>query len=228
MTWTTTPLAAFDIESTGVDPLSARIVTACFITIDGADKHTDNWLVDPEIDVPTGASDVHGITTEVARRDGQDYRDGYKEIRDAIECAWMDGRIIAAFNANYDFSLINAEGLRLGYPPLTPGPIVDAYVLDKAAVPRRRGKRKLEILCGHYDIVLENAHSADADALAAARLAWKIGKRNPGIAEYSVDELMEKQATWYREQQTSLRDYFESIGKDTSDFALDWPIRSAA
>jgi DNA polymerase-3 subunit epsilon len=228
MSWTTNPLAAFDLETTSPQPTSARIVTACFITIDGAEKDTRNWLVDPEIDIPTGASDIHGITTEKARNDGQDYLDGYREIRDAIEAAWMQGRIIAAFNANFDFTLMNAEGIRLGYPPLTPGPIVDAYVLDKAAVPRRRGKRQLGILCEHYNIVLENAHSADADALAAARLAWKIGNRNPGIAAFSVDELQEKQALWYREQQESLRDYFERIGKDASDVNTQWPIRGAA
>ncbi|OZC59233.1 DNA polymerase III subunit epsilon [Rhodococcus sp. 06-470-2] len=228
MTWTTNPLAAFDLETTSPTPTSARIVTACFITIDGAEKDTRNWLVDPEIDIPTGASDIHGITTEKARNDGQDYRDGYKEIRDAIEAAWMQGRIIAAYNASFDFTLINAEGIRLGYPPLTPGPIVDAYVLDKAVDKFRPGKRNLGVTCQHYGVELGNAHSADADALAAARLAWIIGRANPGLAELTVDELMDRQAVLYREQQESLRDYFERTGKDASDVNTQWPIRGAA
>ena len=52
------PLAAFDLETTGVDVTRDRIVTATIITIDGSQVHTDEWLLDPGIDIPDGAAKI--------------------------------------------------------------------------------------------------------------------------------------------------------------------------
>jgi DNA polymerase-3 subunit epsilon len=67
MSWHTKRLAAFDIETTGVNPESDRIVTAAVSLLGGGQpaEHL-SWLVDPGIEIPAGASSVHGITTERA------------------------------------------------------------------------------------------------------------------------------------------------------------------
>ncbi len=226
--WTELPLAAFDLETTGPNPTKDRIVTACLARIDGKTVNSQNWLVDPEIEIPEGASNVHGVTTDRAREEGAPYADGYKQIRDELERVWAEGRIIAAFNGSFDFTIIDREGQRLGYPQLVCGPIVDPYVVDKAVDKYRKGKRTLSVTCQVYGITLDNAHSADADALAAARLSWVLGSRNPGLAKLTVDELMEQQTVMYREQQEGLAAYFERTGKDFSDVNTEWPIRGAA
>lgn len=222
------PLAAFDLETTGPNPLEDRIVTACLITIDGKDTATQSWLLDPEIEIPDGASAVHGVTTDRARAEGAPYEDGYGEIRQAVERAWLEGRVIAAYNGSFDFTIIDREGRRLGYPTLDFGPIVDPYVIDRAVDKFRRGSRKLSDVCKHYGIALDNAHTADADALAAARLAWILGHNAPELLELTVDELMTKQAAWHRERQDDFAAYLLRQGKDASDVCGDWPIRGAA
>ncbi|MES9516488.1 exonuclease domain-containing protein [Rhodococcus erythropolis] len=235
--WTELPLAAFDLETTGPNPTKDRIVTACLARIDGKSVTAQNWLVDPEIEIPEGATNIHGVSTERARAEGAPYADGYKQIRDELERVWAEGRIIAAFNGSFDFTMIDQEGQRLGYPKLVYGPIFDPYVVDKAVDKWRPGKRQLTQMCQHYRVKLENAHSADADALAAARLAWVLGNSNPdlpderrgtGLATLTVDELMEMQKFWRREQQESLAEHFASKGQDVSDINPDWPIRGAA
>ncbi|MGZ0843126.1 hypothetical protein ACXKGW_28600 [Klebsiella pneumoniae subsp. pneumoniae] len=139
---------------------------------------------------------MHGVTTDRARAEGAPYADGYKQIRDELERVWAEGRIIAAFNGSFDFTIIDREGQRLGYPKLVCGPIVDPYVVDKAVDKYRKGKRTLSVTCEVYGIRLDNAHSADADALAAARLAWKLGNQYDGLASFTIEEMMEKQEAW--------------------------------
>ena len=68
MSWHEGTLYGFDVESTGVDVFTDRIVTATVVKIEGgqlADQRS--WLVDPGISIPEAATKVHGITTERAR-----------------------------------------------------------------------------------------------------------------------------------------------------------------
>ncbi len=117
--WTTRPICAFDLETTGRDPLSARIVTGSVVTVGGEGHRTRNWIVDPGVEIPVDAAAVHGISTAQARERGQDYASGYREIRSALTDAWAAGHVVVAFNAAYDLTVLDAEGRRLGWPPLS-------------------------------------------------------------------------------------------------------------
>ena len=66
-------LAVFDLETTGIDVDTCRIVTAHVgvIGADGGVLEQQEWLVDPGVEIPTAASLIHGITTERARLEGQ-------------------------------------------------------------------------------------------------------------------------------------------------------------
>jgi len=70
MSWHTDPMVAFDLETTGVDPETARIVTATIVRIHGAEVTSREWLVNPGVDIPAGATAIHGVTTEHARASG--------------------------------------------------------------------------------------------------------------------------------------------------------------
>lgn len=224
------PLAAMDTETTGVSVFTDRIVTATVLTIDGADVHADEWLLDPEIEIPEGAAKVHGITTEKARADGQDYAAGYAAIRDRLETVWARGFLVAGMNLAFDLSILHHEGLRLGFPPLVVGPVFDAYVADKQINRFRKGRRNLASLCDHYGVKLGNAHDATADALAAARLAWKMVQL-PELASFAdTDSLMQAQAQWKSEQAESLFTYFKRQGNDEAAASVsgEWPVQRSA
>ena len=84
--WHRGRLVAFDLETTGVDVETARIVTAAVVRIDVAARtsHPTEWLVDPGIEIPAEASAIHGVTTERARAEGVDPRVAVAEIHHVL------------------------------------------------------------------------------------------------------------------------------------------------
>jgi DNA polymerase III epsilon subunit-like protein len=210
MTWHTGRMAGFDIESTGPDPLTARIVTACIVQC-GGDQPVDtaNWLtnVDGE-EIPDGAAAIHGITTERAHKEGAPLAEAVAEITAGLTQAILSGIPIVAMNARYDLTLLDREAARFGLDPLPAGPVIDPFVIDKQVDRYRSGKRNLTALCQHYRVRLDAAHSADADAVAACRVAWRQGAMHPALTLMTLDELHTAQTGWAAEQAASLQEHF--------------------
>ncbi|NKZ83233.1 hypothetical protein GS982_12660, partial [Rhodococcus hoagii] len=118
MSWTAAPMAAFDLETTGPIPTNARIVTAHLALIDGKVTSGRNWLLNPQQGIPEGATAVHGITTEHAV--STDRTTPPATTRSARHSRGLDsGHAVVAFNAAYDLTIIDREGVRLGYAPLS-------------------------------------------------------------------------------------------------------------
>lgn len=230
--WHEHSLACFDIESTGPIPTTDRVVTACLATIDvvngKGEINADNWLLNPGVEIPQGAIDVHGITNEVAQSEGTDYEEGLLAIWAQLQLLWGDGRIVAAYNGSFDMTMMTCELRRLGHNPGEVGPMVDPHVLDKHYDRYRKGSRKLGATCEHYGVKLGDAHNAAADALGAARLAWVLPRKFPELATFTITQLQDRQAEWYRDQKLSLFDYLRRKGETIDDESTDWPIRKAA
>ncbi|QDQ98552.1 3'-5' exonuclease [Tomitella fengzijianii] len=228
--WSDQPVCAFDLETTGPDPTSARIVTACVAMLDPArespaPESVRTWLLDPGIPIPPGATAVHGISTEAARSGGAEYRSGYTEIRDVLRQAWDAGAVVVAFNASFDLTLMDAEGRRQGFDPLVPALVADPYVIDREMDRYRRGKRTLGDVCRHYGVPLDNSHEAQADAVAAAHLLSALVGKYPDLRTLDI---VAEQTRWHAERQRSFAEYLVRNGRDASDVNGEWPIRRSA
>ncbi|MFF7610710.1 3'-5' exonuclease [Streptomyces lavendulae] len=233
MSWHMGRLTGFDLETTGVDVEEDRVVTACVVHCGGGeDTQSQTWLADPGVEIPEGAAKVHGITTERARAEGAPAAEVISEIVAALAQAAEAGQPLVIMNAAYDLTLLDREARRHGITPLVElvGDqllVLDPRVLDKQIDKFRRGGRKLEDLCHTYRVALDGAHSADADALAACRVAWRIAHLKPAIGKASLADLQPMQAGWAREQAESLADYFRRTpGKESwaDDVRTDWPF----
>lgn len=229
--WITLSYTAFDLETTGVDVVNDRIVTAAIIHIDPPqDNETGvritrrNWLLNPGIDIPQGATDIHGITNDMAREHGQHYDAGYADIRQTLDRAWADGRMVVAYNASFDLGMMHHQGLPRLWPALTPGPVCDPYVLDHLVDKYRKGSRRLDAIAKHYRVRLDDAHDAHEDAITAARVAYRM-RTLPALRDRSVEWLMNAQANAHRARQEHLVEYFTSKGQDASDVDVHWPVR---
>jgi DNA polymerase-3 subunit epsilon len=235
VSWHKGPLVAFDLETTGVDPETARIVTACVALIDGSGARppqVSTWLVNPGIEIPAAAAKIHGITTEHAAEHGRAPEYAIAEIADRL--FERDGAPIVAFNACYDLTVLDRE-LRqhslgvLGkvFPGLVP--VVDPFVLDKAVDRWRNGSRRLADQCAHYGVRIDGAHDASHDALAAARVAWKIAAKYPQIAAMDLAELHALQAEAKREQDASFAAYLRRLAAQakTADEQIELEQRAA-
>ncbi|MDX2355702.1 exonuclease domain-containing protein [Dietzia sp. PP-33] len=216
-------LLAFDLETTGPDPRTAHVVTSALVAIDGPGKVELRWMADPGIEIPEGATAVHGVTTAQAREHGRPHAEVVAETIAGIRRGWQEGRTLVVFNAAYDLTI-----LRRWDPSFEVlGPVVDPYVVDRATDPYRRGKRTLEALCLHHRVQLDGAHEAAADALAAARLAWKLLGSLPDLTGGDWRAVNTRQALWHEERQRDFAAYLEKSGKDASDVNTEWPIAVA-
>lgn len=224
--WADGPLAAFDLETTGVDPETARIITASILTV-GGDSVARNWLADPGVDIPEASTEVHGITTEHARTHGRPAGDVVREITEVLSGLWADGVPVVIYNAAYDLTVLDRETRRHHGVGVDVGHVVDPLVLDRAMDRYRKGSgvRKLSYVCGVYGVPLseEDAHSSDADALAAARVAWKIAKRYPRVGQTDLVTLQSDQRAWHRDWADNFGKYLTGKGRP-DDVSREWPL----
>lgn len=237
MTWHKGPLCGFDLETTGVDTANDRVVTAAIVDIrPGEPTRTRTWLINPGIAIPEGATAVHGISTEKARAEGQHPSVGLDEIALELTVALASGTPIVAFNASFDLTMLDQELLRYKLGGLNErlgsydavSPVLDPHVIDKKVDTYRQGKRTLTATCEAHGLVMQNAHAADADAIAACRLLFRLADKYSLPAKYpSLYEIHEEQIGWRAAQSASLAEYFRKQGKaEVVDGS--WPLRRVA
>lgn len=183
--WWEGRMATFDLETTSPLPEEARIVTASLAFVGGGlETEVHTWLTDPGVEIPEEASAIHGVTTEKAQEEGRPYDVVLDEVCDGLRTAVNECTVLVVFNARYDCTVIDREHRRAfgsgGLAELFgPGalPVFDPFVTDKQLDRYRRGKRTLETQCEHWGVKLDGAHDAEFDAVAAARIAYRMGTR---------------------------------------------------
>lgn len=269
--WFDGPMVALDLETTHAGPEEARIVTAAVVTVGDSETLSRVWLADPGVEIPGEATAVHGVSTEFARAEGRPAAEVVREVCEVMANACDDGFPLVIFNARYDLTVVDREMRRYGAPScfqLKVGPVIDPSVIDRflgrfrrsypAGVTKEQAlergipsSRTLAGMCAHYGIVLDDAHSADADALAAVRLAYRLGvsgevvrrvrgredaiekarlEREWASVRLSLPRLHAWQARIAGEEALRLAAYFRREGRteDAESVRVDWPlVRSA-
>lgn len=142
------------------------------------------------------------------------------------------GRPLVVMNAPFDLTLLDRELRRhrasaLGrYMESSSLCVLDPRVLDKHLDRYRKGRRTLTDLCAHYEVELEGAHDAAADAQASLDVVRAVGRRFASRLErLSPAELHTLQAVWHAAQARGLQAWFARSGNpETVDPA--WPMRT--
>ena len=222
-------IGVFDLETTGVDVDTSRIVSACVAVLDGEGAVVDrwDWLADPGIDIPDGAAAIHGITTERARAEGRAATIVIAEITQTLRTLIALEIPIVVYNAPYDLTLLDRECRRHRLAVLSRTfPVIDPLVLDKAVDRYRKGKRTLEVTAERYGVALDDAHDAGSDAIAAGRVALSLARAYPEQLDRPAAELHELQVGWYADQAASFERYMRTSKGDASFVAeREWPLR---
>ncbi|MFL4491711.1 exonuclease domain-containing protein [Streptomyces sp. VTCC 41912] len=234
----------FDLETTGIDVETDRIVTGAWVEVlHGSLRRSRKWLVDPGIPIPAEATAVHTITTEMAQAEGMNPIRATAQIAGRIWAALSEGFPLVIMNAPYDLTLLDRECRRYDVTPISEmiasakdAVILDPYVLDRRVDPFRPGKRRLTALCDYYGVTLDGAHEAGADALAAVQVTQVIlgtadDPRAFGRSTYHHEvhgqdlvELYGKQKLWFAAQSASYENWLRRARTPGASVNGTWPI----
>lgn len=214
---------ALDFETDGVNPLECRTVTVALVEVagDGTVVRARGAVVNSGVEIPEEAAAIHGFTTERVKEEGRQPEDVFPRLITLLEGASKDHAPLVIFNSRFDWPLLHAEAERLGLdvPEFN---IIDPFIIDKKVDKWRKGKRTLGVTAEHYGVELTDAHSASADAIAAALVARAIGRTYPLVGDATPAELQPLQAEWFLEWSRSFNQYLTKQGK-TDLVAGTWP-----
>jgi len=157
----TRPVVFFDIEATGTDPLSDRIIEISIVRVVPrlGIEVPRTWRIDPKVRIPAEATEVHGITNEALA--GQPaFEDVAAEIAEAVQGSDLAGFSIGRF----DVRILHAELVRAGQSV----DFTQTRVIDTQVIFHRREPRHLAAALLFYrGRELHDAHGAEADAVAS-------------------------------------------------------------
>lgn len=233
-TWVSSAVVGFDTETTGVDIASDRIVTAALVVrqgLDGAER-TRTWLLDPGIEIPDAATQVHGITTAHARSHGQDAATGLEEIAGALAAQLSRGAPVVAYNAAFDLSILEHELARHQLVSLHDrlggaiAPVLDPLVLDREKDRYRRGKRRLGDLCAHYGVVTGDLHTADVDVAATLDVLAALVRAYPELAASELPALHSQQVAGHRAWARSFNEWLAQRNPGRAGADESWPTHA--
>jgi len=170
----TKPIAFIDLETTGINISTERIVEIAMVKIspDGT-KQVKRKLINPQMPIPKASSDIHGITDEMVK-DAPTFKQAANEIKQFI-----DNCDLAGYNSNrFDIPMLIEEFLRSGLEFTLDGKkLLDVQKVFHMMEQRTSGAA-YKFYCNKS---LENAHSAEVDATATWEVLEAQVERYPQI-----------------------------------------------
>jgi len=170
------PLVFFDLETTGTNINSDRIVEICYLKVyPNGNEESKTLRINPEMHIPEASSAIHGIyDADVA--DCPTFKDVAKNIANDIE-----GCDLAGFNSNrFDIPLLAEEFLRVGVDI----DMMKRKFIDVQVIFHKLEQRTLSAAYKFYcDKNLEDAHTAEADTRATYEVLKAQLDRYPDVLE---------------------------------------------
>jgi len=159
----TKPLAVIDLETTGINLSSDRIIEIAIVKVmPEGKKISKRKLINPEMPIPPASSEVHGITNEMVK-DAPSFKQVANELKQFIENCDLAG-----YNSNrFDIPMLAEEFLRIGMEFDCTG----RKLIDVQKIFHLMEQRTLSAAYKFYcNKILDGAHSAEIDAAAT----WEV------------------------------------------------------
>ncbi len=169
------PLAVFDIESTGINPRTDRIIELSIVKLlpPKGVRELRTFVVNPGIPIPPESSAIHGITeADVAGKPL------FKDLAAEIY-RFLEGCDLAGYNIiRFDIPMLIEEFLRASINFSMEG----RRLVDAQRIYHKREPRDLKAALQHYcgELYLEG-HRAESDALATVRVLEGQFNRYPDL-----------------------------------------------
>lgn len=168
------PLAVIDLEATGMNLSTDRIVEIAIVKVmpDGR-RVVKRKLINPEMPIPAVTTEIHGITDEMVK-DAPTFRQVANEIRQFIDIADLAG-----YNSNrFDIPLLMEEFLRASLDlDFKNRKLIDVQKIFHSMEPRTLSAA-YKFYCNQEH---NNAHSAEGDAAATWEVLQSQVERYPQL-----------------------------------------------
>ena len=178
------PLVFFDLETTGTNINSDRIVEICYLKVHpNGNEESKTLRINPEMHIPEESSAIHGIYDE-------DVKDcpTFKEVAKKI-AADIEGCDLAGFNSNrFDIPVLAEEFLRAGVDI----DLMKRKFIDVQVIYHKMEQRTLSVAYKFYcNKNLEDAHTAEADTRATYEVLKAQLDRYADILQNDINFLSE-------------------------------------
>ena len=180
-------VVCFDIETTGLNVRQETITEIGAVVLrDGAVAERFQTFVNPHRKLTPEIIGLTGITDEMLK-DAPDLKDALEDF-----LKFVDGRPLAAHNAEFDISFIRAGCAQVGleFKPT----YIDSLILAQNLLPDL-GKYKLNIVADALDLPAFNHHRASDDAATVGYMLipfWKMLHERGVHTLQAIDTEMEK------------------------------------
>lgn len=170
-----TPLkfAVIDIEATGGNVSRTRMMEIGIVMVEGG-QITDSFstLINPGKKPDRYVQRLTGITPKMVARAPK-----FEQVAARI-LQMIEGSVLTAHNADFDYNLLRKEYARLGYRLQIP--VLDTIDLSKHLIPGLNAYG-LETLTQILRIPVTDRHRAFGDALATAEILKVLLQKDPGL-----------------------------------------------
>jgi DNA polymerase-3 subunit epsilon len=182
------PLVIFDLETTGLDIVKARIIQISYIKVhpDGREERGD-MLINPEMPIPSFVTELTGISNEDVRD-----KPTFKQVAAQLANLFA-GSDFGGFNSNgYDIPLLAEEFLRAGIDfDFSKCRMIDAMNIFRK-MERHNLAAAYKFYCGRKMEDDFEAHRADQDTEATYRvLMAELDKYAPGANPDEPEKVLE-------------------------------------
>jgi DNA polymerase III subunit epsilon len=178
-------IVAVDTETCALGPGRDRLVQFCAQQLDGDLKVLETWteLVNPGRPIPAAATAIHGISNEMVRGVPT-----FAHFAPKLRALFGKESVLMAYNAGFDFGVLNSEFVRCGVDPLP----LDQPILDPLLIERRVTSRSLGPTYKRYTGQdLQNAHTADADVHAMVEVLRRQRQVHAGLLPTDLEDLVD-------------------------------------
>ena len=223
-----TEFLGFDLETTGVDTETDRIVTASTVyrQVGKSDEEGTNMcLFNPGVTIPSGATSIHGITTKMAVQHGADPEEELPFFHNLIKGAWSRGVPLVGCNITFDLSMFAAELRRYDLPEFeVKGPILDIMVLHRMAGYK---KATLALMTEHYGVKNTTAHDSTSDVIATLDVLQTMIAQSAYLQQSNLRDLYMQQQVSHRIWARNMQQFFNRIGKK-DQVNDEWPLKGVS
>jgi DNA polymerase III epsilon subunit family exonuclease len=187
------PIAVVDVETTGLDPKTDRVIEVAVIHMQGG-VVTERYatLVNPQQALPEEVVKLTGITPEQLA-DAPPFAEIAIELHRRLQ-----GRIFVAYNLSFDRAFLAEELLR------TARELPSALYLDPLVFVRELhksdGSKRLTAVAERLGIPLPNAHRAADDAEATGHVLYALLAHLPEL----LGDLLLLQQQWEAQQKNDM------------------------